>query len=107
MDMWALNVKGGGGVSVFRAMRIHETMGLVALRLASPCRTVGSGERISPIGIEVSVSARRRPRPETGYRSVVVRAGGKKDSHGNYSGLPPFSCFYGQVLPFGCLIAIC
>ncbi|WOL15617.1 hypothetical protein Cni_G24398 [Canna indica] len=71
MDVWPLNLKGGSGVPVFPAMRMHEK-----LKLEPPSTR-----------IEVNVSARRGMLTSR-YRSVLVRAGDggkKKDSDGDSS----------------------
>lgn len=85
MDVWVLNLHSGGGLSVFGATtRKHEKRGLlVALRPTAAGWMVVGGQEVPAGGIEASF---RGPCPSASkFRSVVVRAGGKKNNHGDSS----------------------
>ncbi|CAL9096030.1 unnamed protein product [Musa textilis] len=78
MDAWAPNLKSGGGLSVFGVTRKHAKVGLVAPSWATAGWRVVCSEEAPAGVIDVRVSLRRRSSLASGYRSVVVKASGKK-----------------------------
>ncbi|RRT35030.1 hypothetical protein B296_00055409 [Ensete ventricosum] len=78
MDAWAPNLKSGGGLSVFGATRKHSKVGLLAPWWATAGWRVVCSEGALSGAIDVRVSLRRQSSLASGYRSVVVKASGKK-----------------------------
>ncbi|THU67697.1 hypothetical protein C4D60_Mb05t27450 [Musa balbisiana] len=78
MDAWAPNLKSGGGLSVFGVTRKHAKVGLVAPWWATAGWRVVCSEEAPAGVIDARVSLRRRSSLASGYRSVVVKASGKK-----------------------------
>lgn len=86
MDVLALNPKGGGPVWGAATKRLDK--GLLAVRRSAGWRVLGGEEDVLGFcgGLEIRVSSRRVGRTSSfRYRSLVVRATGKKKSHDNSS----------------------
>ncbi|XP_038990185.1 uncharacterized protein LOC103706109 isoform X2 [Phoenix dactylifera] len=86
MDVLALNPKSGGPVWGAATKRLDK--GLLAVRRSAGWRVLGRDEEVIGFGggLEIRVSARRAGRASSlRYRSLVVKATGKKKNHDNSS----------------------
>ncbi|WOL03625.1 hypothetical protein Cni_G12345 [Canna indica] len=84
MDLWSLNLKSGGGLSIFGAARKHERSRLVALRRIAAGWTVLGREDAPAIYVSYSSRNWRLIWAPGQHRSIVVRASGEKNNHGSH-----------------------
>lgn len=96
MDVLALNPKSGGPVWGAATKRLDK--GLLAVRRSAGWRVLGGEEEVLGFGggLEIRVSGRRAGTASSlRFRSLVVRATGKKKNHDNSSSSSKglFFCF--------------